>query len=112
MHGWPKLTAGPVLWEKLGGAMAGLGVTFAPAFWGFMAAFAEFGGGIALILGIGFRTIVPLLIFTMVVAATKHLTGGDGLGAASHAIENACVLLGLFLSGPGAFSVTLKRGKG
>ncbi|MFW5967447.1 MAG: DoxX family protein, partial [Persicimonas sp.] len=47
VHGWPKISGGPAQWEQLGSrleAVAGIG--FLPEFWGFMAAFAEFGGGI------------------------------------------------------------------
>jgi putative oxidoreductase len=35
-HGLPKIMA-PDRWEATGRAMASIGVTFAPVFWGFMA---------------------------------------------------------------------------
>ena len=40
MHGYGKITAGPETWERVGGAMGNLGITFVPVVWGFLAAFA------------------------------------------------------------------------
>lgn len=105
MHGYPKLFAGPEKWGKLGGAMENLGITYAPEFWGFMAAFAETGGGVLLILGFLFRPAALLLFITMVVAAMKHLYGGDSLMDASHSIELGVVFLAMFILGPGKYSM-------
>jgi putative oxidoreductase len=104
-HGWDKITAGPETWTKLGGAMGALGITFAPAFWGFMAAFAEFVGGILLAIGLFFRPAAILLLITMAVAAIMHLSAGHGLGKASHAIEAGVVFIALLISGPGRMSL-------
>ena len=47
LHGWPKFTGGPEKWAGLGAyGMGTLGINFLPVFWGFMAAAAEFLGGI------------------------------------------------------------------
>ena len=35
------MAGGPERYEELGGAMANIGITFAPMFWGFMAAITE-----------------------------------------------------------------------
>src|SRR5689334_1712788 len=86
-HGWPKITGGSEMWTSIGGSMGNLGIDFAPTFWGFMAAFAEFFGGLLLVLGLFFRITNVLLVFTMIVAAIVHLKGDDGFGGASHAIE-------------------------
>ena len=48
-----------------------------------------------------------LLFITMLVAINTHLTGGDGIMGASHAIESAVVFLCLFFSGAGNYSVHL-----
>lgn len=109
-HGVPKLLGGPAMWEKLGGAMRHFGVDFAPTVWGFIAAFAEAGGGLCLALGVAFRPACALMFATMFVAATKHLAEGDGLGKASHAIEVAIVFLSLLLIGPGSWKLALVRG--
>lgn len=108
VHGWPKLIGGPERWAKLGGAMKSFGIDFAPEFWGFMAAFAEFAGGIALALGLLTRPFLALLIVTMVVAAVKHLAAGDGLKGSSHSIEVGFAFLGLFFTGPGKLSLDWK----
>ena len=106
-HGWPKLIGGPAKWETIGTATQSLGIAFAPVFWGFMAALAEFGGGLLLALGVGFKPACALLFCTMVVASAKHLGQGDGFGKASHAIEAAILFASLLLIGPGVYR--LKR---
>jgi len=107
-HGWPKLSAGPERWTKLGGAMGNLGIDFFPAFWGFMAAAAEFFGGLCLIFGLFFGWAALLMAATMVVAAVNHFSRGDGLSGASHAIENGIVLFSLLFIGPGKYSVAAR----
>lgn len=107
-HGWPKISGGPERWAKLGGAMGNLGIDFAPSFWGFMAAFAEFFGGLMLIFGFFFHPAAALMATTMAVAAISHFSRGDGLGGASHAIENGIVLASLFFIGPGKYSLDAK----
>lgn len=102
-HGWPKLIGGPDKWTALGGAMGYLGVHAIPMFWGLMAAFSEFFGGVCLILGVVFRPACLLLVCTMAVAATMHFGRGDSLQTASHAIELGCVFFGLLFVGPGRF---------
>lgn len=105
VHGGPKMMAGPDMWVKLGGAMGNLGVTFAPTFWGFMSAFAEFGGGILLILGFMTRPACALLCFNMVVAMMMHYAMHDTMATASHAIEVFFVFAGLLFVGPGKYSI-------
>jgi putative oxidoreductase len=108
VHGYPKLAGGPPMWEKLGGAMASFGLHDFPQFWGFMAAFAEGIGGVLLILGLFFRPACLLLLITMIVATMKHMNAGDGISKASHAIELGIVFMGLFIIGPGRFSIDKK----
>ncbi len=108
LHGYPKLLGGVDKWERLGNSMSVLGIDFLPEFWGFMAAFAEAIGGALLLIGWFFRPATLLLLITMIVAALKHLNAGDGIMGASHAIELAVVFLGLFIIGPGKYSVDKK----
>jgi putative oxidoreductase len=102
-HGLPKLLSGPARWETLGRATRALGIDFAPTFFGLMAALAEAGGGLCLMLGVLFRPALALLATTMIVAAATHLDRGDGFGKASHAIEAAIVFASLILIGPGRY---------
>ncbi len=111
-HGLPKLFGGPEKWERLGGAMAAFGITFLPAFWGFMAAISESLGGICLIFGLFLRPACILLTITMLVATVSHLSRGDGVGGASHAIEVGIVFLSLILIGPGKYSLDEKLTSG
>ncbi|MCH8904042.1 MAG: DoxX family protein [Bacteroidetes bacterium] len=103
-HGKDKMFGGPEEWEDLGKQMSYVGISFLPVFWGFMASFAEFFGGLLLIIGFYFRPACILLFLTMFVAAAFHLGRGDGLGGASHAVEAGIVFLGLIFIGPGKYS--------
>jgi len=102
-HGIPKLLGGPELWEALGHAMGGLGLDFAPTFWGLAAAVSEAVGGLLLALGFLFRPATALLFATMIVASIRHWQNDDGFAKASHAMEAAVVFASLYLIGPGAY---------
>jgi putative oxidoreductase len=104
-HGFPKLTAGPEAWIKLGGALSSLGIGIAPTFMGFMAAISEFGGGLLLILGLFTRPACFFLLITMVVATLMHVNGGHPLKKYSHALESAILFFSLMLIGPGKISL-------
>ena len=104
-HGYPKFTGGVDTWTGIGGAMSHIGVTIYPVFWGFCAAVVEFFGGIALAFGLFTRLVALSLSFSMMVAAIMHLSIGDGLQGASHAIELAVVFVSVIFIGPGRFSV-------
>ncbi len=101
LHGFPKITGGTEMWAQIGSAMSNLGINFGHTFFGGMAALAEFGGGLCVALGVFYRPALCMLIFTMIVAAVMHISGGDGIMGASHAIESAIVFLGLFFAGTG-----------
>jgi putative oxidoreductase len=109
-HGYPKFIGGVEKWEQLGAAMSNLGMDYVPVFWGFCAAVVEFFGGVALILGLFSRLSAFLLCFNMVVATTMHLSKGDTLNDASHAIELGIVFFALFIMGPGRYSIDHKLG--
>ncbi len=108
LHGAPKLLGGPERWEQLGGSMANLGITFLPAFWGFMGGFAEFVGGLCLVLGIFWVPACLLLIMTMIVAAVMHLSQGDPFPRYSHAVESAILFISLIFIGAGQYRLSKK----
>ncbi len=104
LHGYPKLFGGPEKWAAIGRMGVGsIGVDFWHSFWGFVAALSEFGGGIILISGFAFRTGLVFLFSTMVFASLYHITTGSG--SPYHAIESAFVFVGLFLTGPGKYTL-------
>lgn len=105
VHGSSKMFGGPEMWAQVGQAMGLWGVTVYPTFWGFMAAFAEFGGGFLFILGFLFRPAAILLVVTMAVATTMHVAKGDGFSVWAHAAELGVVFLGLVFVGPGKLSI-------
>jgi putative oxidoreductase len=109
-YGAPKLLGGLATWEELGHAMRYLGITFAPAAWGFLAAASEFFGGFALVVGGLARPAAFFLVCTMVVATVQHYGRGDGYsGGAFHSIEMGLVCLSLLVMGPGKYSLDQKR---
>ena len=105
IHGWNKMFGGPETWARIGGAMSSLGITFAPVFWGFMAAISEFGGGILLILGLFTRTTSAFMAFTMLVAAARHLTNLDPWNRVFYPIELLSVFAALIFIGAGKYSI-------
>jgi putative oxidoreductase len=111
-HGYPKMFGGHETWTHVGAAMSTWGISFAPAFWGFMASFSEFFGGIFILLGLAFRPYCSLLTVTMLVATSMLLAKGDGLTAAAYPLTMAVVFLSLIFIGPGRLSLdALCRGK-
>ncbi len=105
VHGLPKITGGPELWTKIGGAMSNLGISFAPTFWGFMAAASEFGGGLLILIGLFTRTSSFFLAFTMLVATATHLSRMDAWGRVFHPLELMCVFIALMFIGAGKYSL-------
>lgn len=102
VFGWSKITGGPDKWKGLGGAMqSAFGIGFAPVFWGFMAAFAEFFGGLALLLGLLVRPFAILMAFTMITAVASLAMGGKGFGAYAHALDMAIVFVAMVIGGGG-----------
>lgn len=109
MHGWDKITGGPGMWTELGGTMDQVfGIGFLPTFWGFMAAVAEFVGGLLVVLGLLFRPALILLILNMATAATMHITTGQG--SPELALVYGIAWLALFFTGPGRYSLDAQFG--
>ena len=103
-HGLPKLMGGIESWTQLGSTMSMVGINFAPAFWGFMAAFAELVGGIFIIFGLLHRPMALMLIFTMIVALLMHVTAGDPFAVYSNSLKALVVFVALLITGPGKYS--------
>lgn len=110
-HGWPKLEAGPELWEPLGGAMGIWGIHFAPTFWGFLGSLAEFAGGLLLALGLFFRPTCVILVIQMIVATSSHLNQGQSFSEYSHALEMAILFFCWLFIGPGSYSLDARLQK-
>lgn len=105
LHGWPKLAGGLPLWEKLGGAMAHLGVNFFPGFWGFSAAMAETVGGALLIIGFCFRPVAIVLTLNFIVATVLLYKTTGSFKEWSHPAELLVVFFSLIFIGAGKYSV-------
>lgn len=105
LHGLPKITGGPETWAYLGQSMSNIGINFGFTFWGFLAAVSEGIGGLFLIFGLLTRVAATGMFFTMFMATIMHLSNGDGLMGASHAIEAGVVFAALIIAGAGKYSV-------
>ena len=108
LHGLPKITGGVETWTGIGSTMSNLGITFAPAFWGFMAAFSETVGGLLFALGLFYRPAALLLCGTMAVAVITHLSQGDGFTGYGHALDLLIVFVAALVAGPGKYSFDAK----
>lgn len=104
-HGLPKLTGGPVRWEKLGAAAGCVGIHFLPMVWGFLCAITETLGGVLVIVGLAFRPVCLLMVINLIIAAVFTFQLSGNFGDATHAIEDAITFAGLFFLGPGSYSV-------
>ena len=103
-HDWGKIAGGPEQWAGLGGTMEIFGLGFAPTFWGFMAAFAEFACALLVVVGFLTRPAALLVVINMAVAATAHITGAID-GGPEMALLYGFVFLSLILIGPGKYSI-------
>lgn len=105
MHGWPKIQH-PFNWM-------GPDAPIPPVFQ-FLAAFSEFFGGLAWVLGL-LTPLASLGIFTtMVVAVYTHASKGDPFvgrgGSYELALIYLCVAMIFIFIGPGRFSLDAKAG--
>lgn len=104
-HGWPKIIGGTDKWAGLGKTMGTFGIEFAPTFWGFMASFAEFGGGLLFALGLFYRPACFLLFSNMMVAFSSQMIDGKGLQKASQSLEDGLSFFAAGFIGPGRYSL-------
>lgn len=105
VHGEGKIFGGPELWAKIGGAMSNYGIKFYPVFWGFLAGFSEFFGGVLLILGLFTRTASAFMAFTMLTAALVHLSRLDPWNKVMYPVEMLGIFLCLLFIGAGKYSL-------
>lgn len=104
-HGYPKLFMGGA--EGLAKGLAATGIP-GGIFAAYLAGMAEFFGGIALILGIFFRSSTVVMAFTMLIALVYHLNKGDAFIKYSHALESGILFISLIFIGPGKYSLDEK----
>jgi len=112
-HGLPKIMA-PDRWEREGQAMANLGITFAPVFFGFMAGATELTAWILFLIGLAVRPASVMVLFIMFVAALNNVVSAGGLsglqGGRSHPMDFAAGTLALLILGAGRMSIDRKIG--
>jgi putative oxidoreductase len=108
-HGLPKLMGGPEGWERTGSAMENIGITFGYPAWGLAAALSESAGGLLFAAGLFFRPVCVAMLAVMVMATIEQF--GRAAPMPEHALKNAFVFAGMFLVGPGRYTVARLSGK-
>ena len=105
-HGLGKIAGGSEEWMVIGSlGLKSIGVESFHTFFGFIASFSEFVGGILLAIGFLVRPSAILLTITMAFAVLFHFKSGEfGEFAAIYGI----LFLYFGLTGPGRFSVDSK----
>lgn len=103
-HGYPKLAGGPATWERIGSAVSNAGITFGFPAWGLAAGLAEGVGGLLFAAGLFFRPVCLAMLTVMVMATLDQF--GRPMPQPEHALKNAFVFAGMFLAGPGRYTLT------
>jgi putative oxidoreductase len=102
-HGLPKVIGGPDAWERTGRAVSHLGMTFGYEIWGLIAGLSEGVGGLLFAAGLFFRPVCTALLGVMIFATLDQFARADP--APEHALKNAFVFAGMFLVGPGRYTL-------
>lgn len=102
-HGLPKLMGGPDGWERTGRAVSHVGITTGYEFWGLAAGLAEGVGGLLFAAGLFFRPVCVAMLGVMMFATVEQLN--RAVPAPEHALKNAFVFAGMFLVGPGRYTL-------
>ncbi|MEE9190500.1 MAG: DoxX family protein [Candidatus Neomarinimicrobiota bacterium] len=105
VRGYPKIIGGSERWLAIGTRISVIGIEFGYTFFGFLASFSEFFGGMALLIGLFTRLSTVGIGFTMIIAALSHITHGDSITRILHPLELLAVCLFLYFNGAGRFSV-------
>lgn len=105
IHGYSKISGGPQSWEGLGKTMSNFGINFAPTFWGFMSAAAEFILPIFVILGLMTRPASLIVAFNMLVATTWLFMRLEPWQKIEYPFVLMIIFLCLFFTGPGKYSL-------
>ena len=109
-HGYPKLVGGQQVWTMIGDAVANVGITFGYPIWGLLAAVAETAGGLLFAAGLLFRPACLALLIVMVMATIEQFA--RPMPMPEHALKNAFVVAGMFLVGPGRYSLARMFSRG
>lgn len=109
-HGYPKLASGPAGWARTGRAVSNIGIDFGHEWFGLAAALAEGLGGLLFAAGLFFRPACLALLGVMTVATIEQYSRTSP--APEHAFKNAWLFAGMFLVGPGRYSLGRLFGKG
>lgn len=105
VFGIMKLMGGMQVWTFLGGTLSTFGITFWPAFWGFLCMAAELGGGLLLITGLYTRFAGLIIALTMVVAATHLVVTDSAFTAVVSPVTMLLISIFFLLHGGGAFAL-------
>ena len=103
----PNCWAGLEGWERTGRAVGHVGITGGYEWWGLAAALSETVGGLLFAAGMFFRPVCLAMLGVMVFATIEQFN--RAMPAPEHALKNAFVFAGMFLVGPGRYTLLGSR---
>lgn len=104
-YGFEHMRAGTTTWHWLGSQMALIGINFAPAAWGLLAACSEGIGGLLCIIGFKTRIATFFISAVMLIALVMHIKKSDNLNAICLPLSLLISLLTITIAGAGRFSI-------
>ncbi len=104
-HGLSKFAAGSEGLAEVGSVVATFGIDGGHVFWGGVAATCEALGGVLLMLGLFTRLAAIAISLVLLGAFVMHTISGDPLAVWLHPLKAFTVMVALFFTGPGRYSV-------
>jgi putative oxidoreductase len=105
VHGVTKLLGGREVLTGVGSVMSNLGIDGGHLYWGALAATFETAGGLLLMLGLFTRIAAIAIALVLVGAFVSHAAKGDELAVWLHPLKAFTVMVALFFTGPGRYSL-------
>lgn len=105
VHGVSKLLGGGEALTGVGSAVGNVGIESGHYFFGLLAALFEAGGGLLLMLGLFTRLAAVAITLVLVGAFVHHAASGDPLDVWLHPLKAFTVMVAIFFTGPGRYSV-------
>ena len=105
VFGYKKINSGATNLTQLGSAISYFGINYGYLLWGYLAAFTEFFGGIAYILGLWTRIISLPIIWLLIVAIQFHLQQNDPITIWFFPVLCLCIAISFFIAGSGIYSL-------
>lgn len=105
VHGVSKFLGGEEALAAVGSVVSNIGIDSGHTYWGGVAATFETAGGVLLMLGLFTRIAAIGITLVLLGAFVSHAANGDPLAIWLHPLKALTVMVTLFFTGPGRYSV-------